>query len=263
MIYNKNAKQGRNPQLYDPFLCISMATTFDITNDIDKALKGLDALDAKNISFAVAKAMTLTGQYAQEKLKNEMRRSIDRPTPYTMNSTFVTFAKPSKLFMEVGIRTTDRRGRTAAGKYLQSLIKGGKPTYKAVDLAASKIAGYRGVLVPSKQSPIKMNRYGNITLGNYKTVVGGARHIGGAYYVAPVKRGSNVKAIYQRKTGFIGRTSTIESNTRRVFVIKPDPSLRSQRLNLPIILGRTIKQEFPKFMKQRFDAEIARKLNKY
>ena len=240
-----------------------MASTFDITTDIDKALKGLTALDEKNISFAVAKAMTLTGQYAQTKLKAEMKSAIDRPTPYTMNSTFVTFAKPSKLFMEVGIKTVGRGGKTAAGRYLQSLIKGGKPTYKAVDLAASKIAGYRGVLVPSKQSPIKMNRYGNITLGNYKTVVGGARHTGGAYYIAPVKRGSSVKAIYQRKTGFIGRTSTIENNTSRVFVIEPNPKMRTRQLNLPVVLGRTVKEEFPKFMKQRFEAEIARKLSKY
>ena len=240
-----------------------MATSFDITNDINKALKGLNALDEKNISFAVARAMTLTGQYAQKKLTASMEAAIDRPTPYTMNSTFVTFAKPTKLFMEVGIKTMGRGGRTAAGKYLQSLIKGGRPTVKAVDLSASKIAGYRGVLVPSKESPVKLNRYGNITLGNYKKVIGGTRNIGGAYYIAPVKRGSSVKAIYQRKTSFIGRTSTLENNTSRVFVIQPNPQMRQRQLNLPIILGRTITNEFPKFMKQRFEVEIARKLERY
>ena len=237
--------------------------SFDVTNDIDKALKGLTALDAKNISFAVARAMTLTGQYTQVKLKAAMQREIDRPTPYTLNSTFVTFAKPSKLFMEVGIRTTGKGGRTAAGRYLQSIIKGGQPTYKAVDLAASKIAGYRGVLVPSKQSPVKLNRYGNISLGNYKKVVGGARQIGGAYFIAPVKRGSSVKAIYQRTTSFIGRTSTIQNNTSRVFVIEPNPKARTRQLNLPVVLGRTVQNEFPKFMKQRFEVEIGRKMQRY
>ena len=135
-------------------------------------------------------------------------------------------------------------------------------TYKAVDLAASKIAGYRGVLVPSKQSPIKMNRYGNITLANYKKVIGGARN-NGAYYIAPVKRGSSVKAVYQRKTGFIGRTSTIASNTSRLFVLQPNPAMRQRQLNLPIILGRTVQENFPKFMKQRFNNEIAMKLQRY
>jgi len=239
-----------------------MATTFDITNDIDKALKGLNALDEKNISFAVAKAMTLTGQFAENKLKVAMEAAIDRPTPYTMRSTFVTFAKPTNLFMEVGIRETSR-GRTAAGKYLQALVKGGRPTVKGVDLAASKIAGYRGVLVPSKESPVKLNRYGNISLGNYKKVVGAARNIGGAYFIAPVKRGSSVKAIYQRTTGFIGRTSTIESNTSRVFVIEPNPKARTRQLNLPVVLGRTIQNEFPKFMEQRFKVEIAQKMKRY
>ena len=68
--------------------------SFDVTNDIDKALKGLTALDAKNISFAVARAMTLTGQYTQVKLKAAMQREIDRPTPYTLNSST---SSPTKM----------------------------------------------------------------------------------------------------------------------------------------------------------------------
>ena len=240
-----------------------MASTFDVSSDINKALQGLTALDEKNISFAVAKAMTLTGQYAQNKLKVALSAAIDRPTPYTMNSTFVTFASPSKLFMEVGIKNKTRSGRIPAGRYLQALIKGQQPTTKAVDLAASKIAGYRGVLTPSQKSPVKLNRYGNISLGNYKKVVGGARSLGGAYFIAPVKRGSSVKAIFERKQGFIGRTSTIENNIRRVFVIEPNPKMRQRQLNLPIILGNTVRQEFPKFLEQRFNAEIGRKLQKY
>ena len=235
---------------------------FDVTNDINKALEGLTALDEKNIMFAVSKAMTLTGQYAENKLKVALSASIDRPTPYTLGGTFVTFAKPNNLFMEVGLRRVGRGGRTAAGRYLQSLIRGGAPTYKGVDLSASKLAGYKGVLVPSKQSPVKLNRYGNVTLGKYKEVVGGARNLGGAYYIAPVKRGSSVKAIYQRKTSLIGRTSTVESKTSRVFVIQPNPAMRQRRLNLPIILGQTVREEFPKFMQQRFDYEIARKMQR-
>ena len=95
-----------------------------------------------------------------------------------------------------------------------------------------------------------------------KKVVGGARQ-GRTYYIAPVKRGSSVKAIYERKTGFIGRTSTLESKTSRVFVITPNPKMRQKRLDLPIILGNTVRQEFPKFLEQRFNAEIGRKLAKY
>ena len=92
--------------------------------------------------------------------------------------------------------------------------------------------------------------------------MGGARNLGGAYYIAPVKRGSSVKAIYQRKTSLIGRTSTVESKTSRVFVIQPNPAMRQRRLNLPIILGQTVREEFPKFMQQRFDYEIARKMQR-
>ena len=63
---------------YDPFFVyLFMASTFDVTSDINQALKGLTALDEKNIMFAVAKAMTLTGQYAQSKLKVAMEAAID------------------------------------------------------------------------------------------------------------------------------------------------------------------------------------------
>ena len=61
---------------YDPFF-VYMASSFDVTSDIDQALKGLSALDEKNISFAVAKAMTLTGQFAQKKLTAAMEAAID------------------------------------------------------------------------------------------------------------------------------------------------------------------------------------------
>ena len=59
-----------------------MASTFDVTSDINEALEGLTALDEKNIMFAVSKAMTLTGQYAEKKLQAAMKVAIDRPTPY-------------------------------------------------------------------------------------------------------------------------------------------------------------------------------------
>ena len=96
--------------------------------------------------------------------------------------------------------------------------------------------------------------------GNYKTVV--PVNVGGAYYIAPVKRGSSVKAIYQRKTTFIGRTSTLQNNTSRIFVLEPNPKQRTMQLNLPVVLGKTVKENFLKFMKQRFEVEIARKMQR-
>tara|TARA_B100000579_G_C22637620_1_gene759804 strand:+ start:18 stop:749 length:732 start_codon:yes stop_codon:yes gene_type:complete len=243
-----------------------MQNSFDVTSDIEKAIDKLSVLDQKNIAYAVAKAMTLTGQLAEKKLKLQMESKIDRPTRWTMNSTFVKFAKPTDLVMEVGIRPTDSKGRTAAGKYLQALIKGGLPRYKGADLSASKIGGYRGVLVPSKKSPVRLNKFGNVTLSKYSTVLSSARDAGrsqGGFYIAPVKRGSSVKAIFQRKSSFIRGTSTLENKTSRVFVLDPSPKPRAKVLDLPSILGKSIQRDFPMFMKQRFEQELARKLARY
>ena len=242
-----------------------MAIEFDVTNDINKAIDKLSFLDPSNIAYAAARAMTLTGQKAQVKLKAEMLAKIDRPTPWTMGGTFVSFASPKKLEMEVGLKNKSAK-RVPAGRYLQSLIKGGQPTYKGVDLSASKIAGYKGVLVPAKDGPVSLNKYGNVSLNNYAKVLSGARDAGrssrASYFMRPVKRGSSIKAIYQRKTGFIGRTSTLQSNTVRVFTLDPNPKQRTKLLDLPTILGNTIYRDFPIFMKQRFEAEVARKLSR-
>ena len=182
-----------------------------------------------------------------------------------MGGTFVSFASPKKLEMEVGLKNKSAK-RVPAGRYLQALIKGGQPTYKGADLSASKIAGYKGVLIPAKGGPISLNKYGNITLNKYATVLSAARDAGrsqrGSYFMRPVKRGSSVKAIYQRKTGFMKRSSTLESNTVRVFTLDPTPKQRTKLLDLPRILGGAIYRDFPIFMKQRFEAEVARKLSK-
>ena len=242
-----------------------MAIEFDVTSDINKAIDKLTFLDPSNIAYAAARAMTLTGQKAELKLKAEMQAKIDRPTPYTMRGTFVSYASPKKLEMEVGLKNKSTKGGVP-GRYLQSLIKGGRPTYKGVDLSASKIAGYKGVLIPAKGGPISLNKYGNITLNKYATVLSAARDAGrsqrGSYFMRPVKRGSSVKAIYQRKTGFMKRSSTLESNTVRVFTLDPTPKQRTKLLDLPRILGGAIYRDFPIFMKQRFEAEVARKLSK-
>lgn len=230
----------------------------DVTDTIQQASSKIALLSEKNIRFVVAKALTDAGKAAQQDLKAEMPRYIDRPNPWTMGSTYVQFAKASDLAVEVGIRNEDRNGRTAAGKYLQPLIAGGQPRMKGADLSASKIAGVRGVLIPLASGPVRLNQYGNVSLSNYAKVLQAARTPSSGFYVAPVRRGSSVKAVFQRQDKFLGRTSTLERTTRRLFTIDPSPKNRTARFPVVQLLQTSIGKSLPGILQAGLEAELAR-----
>ena len=81
-----------------------MATiTLDIRSELPKAIRWTDAM-TKQLPWAIAKAMTESAKKAQVALKAQTPRYVDRPTPFTLNSTFVRFASPRKLEAWVGFK---------------------------------------------------------------------------------------------------------------------------------------------------------------
>jgi hypothetical protein len=227
-----------------------------VTSDIDKLGDSLRLLTDTQLRYAVAKAMTQAVIASREQLKQDLPSYIDRPTRWTINSAYAKFARAGDLTAEVGLRSD---ASNAAGRYLQPLIQGTRPVVKPVDRSAAALAGVpsSAVLVPTKGvAPI--NQYGNVTLSNYAKIIGGARTKQAGYFVAPVKRGSTTMAVFQRTTGFIGRTSTLESNTRRVFTIDPTPVTRQRRLPLEQLLDRAFSTAWPGALRSAFTAELQR-----
>jgi hypothetical protein len=94
--------------------------TKELTRLADRAA----LLTEKNLRYAVAQAMTGSAKDAQARLKAETPRFVDRPTPWTENSTYVRFASPNRLTAEVGFKQDAVKG-TAAGKYLNPMARGG------------------------------------------------------------------------------------------------------------------------------------------
>jgi hypothetical protein len=234
--------------------------------DLDAgALQRLDSrvrlLTDQNLRYAAAKALTGAAQAAQAALKQATPRYIDRPTRWTVNGTYVRFARADTLTAEVGFRQ-DAQGRgNPAGRYLQPIVKGTTPKLKAADLAATKIAREtRGaVLVPAKGTGL-LNASGNVPLSKYATILGQARQGGGQYFIGPVKRGSSVKAVFERKEGFIPRTSTLEATTRRLFTIDPNPKQRRQQFPVQQVLRQGFEQAWPTQVRASLQAELARRL---
>ena len=229
------------------------------------ALQRLDKrvrlLTDQNLRYAAAKALTAAAQAAQAALKQATPRYINNPTRWTLNGTYVRFARPNTLETEVGFRQDPQGRGNAAGRYLLPIVKGATPKLKGVDLAATKLARVtRGaVLIPARGSGL-INSAGNVPLTKYANILGQVRQGGGGYFIAPVKRGSNVKGVFQRKLGFIGRTSTLESNTRRLFSIDPSPKVRRPQFPVRQVLTQGFEQAWPGQIKTMVQAELARRL---
>jgi hypothetical protein len=235
---------------------------------LDLDASGLARLDSRvrlltdtNLRFAIAKALTESARAAQRTLKQETPRYIDQPTRWTLNGAYVRFAKASDLTAEVGYKS-DAQGRgNPAGRYLRPIVKGTTPQLKAADLAATKIARETpgAVLVPARGSGL-VNSAGNVPLSKYATILSGARQGGGQYFIGPVRKGSSVKAVFERKEAFIPRSSTLERATRRLFTIDPNPKQRRQQFPVQQVLRQGFEQAWPTEVRAALQAELARRL---
>ena len=68
-----------------------------LTTDIPQKVGRLALLTDLQFRFAVAAAITAAAKAADSKIRNDMSRYIDRPTPFTAKSTYVTFANPNRM----------------------------------------------------------------------------------------------------------------------------------------------------------------------
>lgn len=241
------------------------APMLDITLDtagLDRAIRGLELLTEKNLRYATQKAMNNSAFSARADLQTDLRKTAGGPiqggaTPWTVRAAYVSKANPSALTAEVGLRSDTPR---AAGRYISVLTKGTRPRPKAVDRSAAKIAG-RGAgnvaIIPSKSAGLTDAR-GNVRLRDYASILGKARAGTDGYFVAPVRRGSTKMAVFQRKSGFIGRTSTIDSSMRRLFTIDPNPKQRASTYDLKGDLQRSVRRVWPGEISKALRAELAR-----
>jgi hypothetical protein len=222
-----------------------------LTTDLTKLDNRIRLLTSKNLSYMLAKALSETGKITKDKLKTDMSTYIDKPNPWTLGSAYVRFAKPSDLSVEVGIASENKAGRTAAGKYLMPIIQGTKPRPKAADLSAAKVANVSNIsLTPSN---VRLNTYGNVTLQSYIKILSEARNGGGKHFIAPIKQGSNIKAVFIRA----GRGG---KGTRRVFTLDPLPKPRRAQFPLMRLLEQHFMAAWPKQVQIAYKSELQNRL---
>lgn len=142
-----------------------------VKHDIDKLLPKLAAVGSRQAPFAVAMALTRTGQLAQQAIKQAMPHVFDRPTPYTLNSTYLRPATKSRLEALVKIKDESFKG-VAANKWLHAEVVGGVRNLKRSERSL-QIKGYLKdgeQIVPAKG--IALDGYGNIRGGQMSKILG-------------------------------------------------------------------------------------------
>jgi hypothetical protein len=196
---------------------------------LDEIRKGLEGFSDRRFNAACATALTRTAGEVKTAVRNELQRSIDRPTPYTLNSLFVKPATAARLEAVTFIK--DDRATSKAGtpptRYLLPQIEGGKRNVKrferALQLAGHLPAGW--VVVPGVGA--RLDAYGNIergqiiqvlsqlritlvagttrNLGFGKKGIAAQRKAGGRFFV--IKPGRTAQpGVYQRE--FFGQSIT-------------------------------------------------------
>jgi hypothetical protein len=132
----------------------------------------LSALGPKQWNFATAVALTRVGKHVQGAEKTDMRRSLDRPTPYTLNSLYLQRATPANQQARVWFKDFAPKG-TPAGKYLMPQVHGGDRSDKRFERSLQR-AGYlsRGKqLAPASGIRGRLDQYGNVPRGIYTQIL--------------------------------------------------------------------------------------------
>jgi hypothetical protein len=252
-----------------------------INTNLEQAINQLDSrvklLTDRNLRYMAARAMTRSAQAAQSRLKQDMPRFIDQPTPFTLNSTFVRYAKPADLTVEVGFKQFASKG-TPAGRYLQPMAGGGGRPLKSSErqLQSRGLLPAGRYLVPTGVSPLRLNQYGNLSASSYTQVISRLGGFGEQGYTANVSRSAASQAKRRQRDYFIGRpgglplgvyarvgkrpkSGGLPRGFHTVFYVTRQPSYRA---SFPIsqLLSDAYGQAWPIELRAAFQAELAARL---
>ena len=243
-----------------------------ITTDIPQKVGKLALLTDLQFRFAVAQAMTDAARAGDARIRNDMSRYIDRPTPFTAKSTYVTFANPNRMHAEVGFKQFAAKG-TPAGVYLSAMARGGdRRNTRAEDALRSG-----GVIKPDQfivpTPAFRGDPYGNVPRGTYTMMLsqvkafsndrsymnasGSARsrrkrQTAGQFFVIRSRElGEGPRGIFYRAPG--AANGAIEL----AFAVVNDAPNYERRFPIVQLLNDEVAREYPRLVEARLRKELA------
>jgi hypothetical protein len=140
-----------------------------LKHDFQRLGRNAQAIE-RQLPFAMALALTRTVLAVEKAEIHEMRDVFDRPTPYTLKSTYTEPATKQKLRAVVGIRDWASEG-TPPANFLIPQIAGGGRRQKRFERALQSVGalpiGY--VAVPGKAA--RLDRFGNMSRGEINQIL--------------------------------------------------------------------------------------------
>lgn len=232
------------------------------TNAIDVS-KWLRGVSGNQIPFATALGITRTAQVIKKNILNEMSQKFDRPTPYTLNSLYLTAAKPKRLEAVVWLRDTTAGKSTPATKYIGPQVHGGARNLKRFERALQRTGILPAGMYAVPGEGATMDAFGNMSRGQIVKILSYFQAFGEQGYTAnsTVKTRAKLAKGTKKKRGieyFVvragnrGLTPGIYQRTRFVFgaAIKPvlifvrSPAY-ARRLDFFGIANKTFADEAP------------------
>ena len=238
-----------------------------ITTNIPEKIGRLALLTDLQFRYAVAQAMTDSARAGQKAITDSMSRYIDRPTPFTQRSTYVSFANPNRLSAEVGFKQFAAKG-TPAGKYLSAMARGGDRSHKRSEsvLRGAGAIGRGQYIVPRREW--QGDPYGNVPRGTMSMVLSRLK----AYQGSLSYMNASGSARSQRKRAQAGQFFMSRSgrailyrppggDSREVevaFMVLDDAPNHERRFPIVRILNEEIDRTYPQLIRSSLERELKR-----
>jgi hypothetical protein len=192
-----------------------------VTHNLQDLADQVPVWQRDQLPFAMALTLTKLAKTAQKEIVETMPQVFDRPTRYTLNSTYVSFATPKRLVALVKLKDFAGGRQTAQNNYLSPQVRSGERAVKRYERLLQSV-GFMPkdhYSVPGSAAPL--DSYGNISssiiskiikeLTKAKTkvkkpskTVGQRSSSMGEYFVLLEPRGKLLPGVYQRFTFGVG-----------------------------------------------------------
>lgn len=172
------------------------------TGSIADVIASVRDVPARVVPYAAATALTRSAKIGQTSMVQAMRSSFDRPTPYTLNATYIEVATKDKLSARIAIKNDTSTG-IKAENFLLPEVQGGGRKEKRFESALRN----KGLLRTGERampgSGVTRDAYGNVSAATISNIL---RNVGAGpkakLFAGTVGR-KQTRGIWQRTGGKI------------------------------------------------------------
>ncbi|WP_159993753.1 hypothetical protein [Roseomonas sp. 18066] len=245
---------------------------------IEMLSKGLqEKLDTqrKRVREVTLRAVNYAAEEARDAVKREMAKVFDRPTPYTLNSVRVDYARWNNIEASVNFKQPSRASKnTPPSEWVGVQVRGGPRDLKRSERAISFKRGNRSFyLVPTRWA--ELDSFGNASRGQLVKILsaldslktrsrskarGGkpkrsrGRRRNESYFAVFDERPGLKPGIYQRKASGFG------SGVVPIYLVTRKAPTYSKRLDFDATVRRSLEMNLSRIWHEEWSRPTARDL---